>query len=271
MRSRIVVVWVVVLAMLVTTSTTTAQFSPSEDYDPDFFFNGFTETCNVSNHCWYDMIMGQTTEEQFLEFLSSLETDEARIERENPLSVYHKLGYDTWSVDRLFIFDETRRLLGTGDFTVIGLLDDELLKAIVIRFSILIALDISPQRVLNQLGTPVEIEWISSYSPGGSDLGLIYENIYFEFGIPNNLDNPLISDACLNPEDWVDQIATHRIIFFDPEDQDLLNDILALHSHALERVDVQTAVGLSDEEFIDLILNEERPCLEVNEEAIADR
>jgi hypothetical protein len=100
---------------------------------------------------------------------------------------------------------------------------------------------------------------------------MIYESVYFEFDIPHNLDDPMNSAACLNPEDWVDELAGHRIIFFDPQDQNLLNEVLAVRSHALERVSIESAVGLSDEEFIDLILNEERPCLEVNEAAIVDK
>jgi len=197
---------------LVPTNTSIAQEPRPENYDPDFFFDGFTETCNLSNHCWYDMIIEQTTEAQFLEFLSSLETDEVHIDQWNPQSVYNRLGYDIWRVHYPFFFDETRRFAGTDDLFVIGLLEDEILRGIVIIFYNLIALDISPRRVLALLGTPEKIEWVSSYSPGGSQFGLIYENIYFEFDIPHNLDNPLDSDACLDPEDWIDQTATHRII-----------------------------------------------------------
>jgi len=118
-------------------------------YDPDFFFNGFSDECHTP--CWYDMKVGETTQKEFLNIFESMPSFMGVLP--DGTAGWSNAPYNGWIVGQMYTFENQP----SGAVTFIrGYTLNNILQGLVIDILGLAIIDISPQRVVEKLGSPSE-------------------------------------------------------------------------------------------------------------------
>jgi len=278
LRSKVLItVFGIGLPLFLAFTSTNYPFMPEsshaqleEPYNPNFFFDGFSEDC--VNSCWYDMVMGKTSSKRFYRFLENLPSIEGvRVDR---TATWVDEPYEGWFIGQSYRFEDApeNAAINGAIIRIAGYTQDDILQGIKLGVSDLAILDISPYGVIDRFGAPAHIYL---YAIGGDYFGevrlwLAYEeqNLHFQYyySIPEITDS--LFEVCFDPEEWITSLIHLSISIINPQAEDIESLTLNRNGDMEDYVPIEDATNLAIDEIADLIRTEEQPCIEVNEVAI---
>jgi len=261
----------VVIPVVLTTKTQSLEssnqrFQLDEPYNPNFFFDGISEDC--LNFCWYNLTIGESSLSDFKIFLDSQESDN-NTQRDDSVE---DTPYQGWKISKTYQIDAPpdNAIIDGAYITISGYGQHNILQGIRLGFGDLSVLDVSPRKMIEAFGQPTGVYIAASNIYKTIRLWMVYstQNLYINYSIPNIEED--ISQVCLFPEMWITDFTTTWITIADAATPNIEEVTFEKEWFYDKRIPIEDATGLTREDFSNLILEEEKPCIEVKDTALVD-
>jgi hypothetical protein len=238
----------------------TEQPASNPEYNPNFFFDGFSEDCQLP--CWYGLVVGETSEADTLAFLESLFPPE---EVNEDLYFLEGTPYNGGLISKSYP-DGYSRPEDIPRIAITTFFKDKLLQGIWIKMSGNGVQDILPKRVTNTMGIPDKVYVLQANYSGYNSLLLSYNlGIYFKYTILFGAleDAILTHEFCLNGNQWHGGLPILVISIINPSAEGIRSLTVERINPLDHYVPLDEVSDLNVQEFAEALQNDEPICLEL--------
>jgi hypothetical protein len=242
----------------------TEQPASNPEYNPNFFFDGFSEDCQLP--CWYGLVVGETSEADTLAFLEGLAFPEGIIKHRAFVEGTSYNGWYTFQDYKYKLLIENIEQKASTIIYIHTLFKNEILEGIIVGGVGDGVLDMSPNRVIDVLGTPSAVNLQQFDRTYSHTLMLSYNpGIYFQYiiAIKDLSSEQPTQKFCLDVEQWLDKLPEFSMSIINPNAEGIQSLTVERNGLLKYYVPLEKVSDLSVQEFAEALQNDESVCIEL--------